>query len=350
MQVGILGWPSSGKSTLFSALTGRLEDRTRSSEPATAVVRVPDARVDRLSNIYTPRKTTHAEIVFVDPGADHTPGAAGRPTFPEPLLDAVRNVDALTLVVRDFEDPSVPRPPGSHDAARDLDSIEQELVLRDLERVEKRLERLRKEGNRPENHAEQALLETLQQHLEDERPLRETEWSADQAARMRGFQFLSLKPAVVVFNVDEDALGREASAPRERPGRAELRLCAKIECELIELDADERQQFLEQLGLQESARDAFVRTAYRLLDLVSFFTVGEDEVRAWPVRRGSSAPVAAGRIHSDLQKGFIRAEVIHYDDFVRVGSMSAAKTHGILRLEGKSYEVHDGDIMHVRHA
>jgi len=349
MQVGILGWPGSGKSTLFAALTGRVEDAGRLGDPSTAVIHVPDGRVDRLSSMYSPRKTTHAEVVFVDPGADRSPGA-GRPTFPEALLETLRSVDALALVVRDFENPSVPRPPGSKNAHDDLDSIEQELVLRDLERVEKRLERLRKEGNKPESRAEQALLEKLQQQLEEERPLREGEWSADEWARLRGFQFLSIKPAVVVFNVGEEALGRVADAANERPGRAELRLCAKIECELIELDTDERQQFLEQLGLEESARDAFVRTAYRLLDLVSFFTVGEDEVRAWPVRRGSTAPVAAGRIHSDLQKGFIRAEVIHYDDFIRVGSMSAAKADGVLRLEGKNYQVHDGDIMHVRHA
>lgn len=349
MQVGILGWPGSGKTTLFAALSGRLTDVARGHEPATAVIHVPDARVDRLSSMYSPRKTTHAEVVFVDPGADRSPGAE-RPTFPEPLLDALRNVDALALVVRDFEDPSVPRPPGSTTAARDLESIEQELILRDLERVEKRLARLAKEGNKPETAAERALLDKLKAHLEEERPLRESEWSQDQWVRLRGFQFLSLKPAVVVFNVGEDALEREFASPEARPGRAALRLCAKIERELAELDEGERAEFLEQLGLREAARDAFVRTAYRLLDLVSFFTVGEDEVRAWPVRRGSTAPIAAGKIHSDLQKGFIRAEVIHYDDFVRVGSMSAAKADGILRLEGKGYEVQDGDIMHVRHA
>jgi GTP-binding protein YchF len=349
MQVGILGWPGSGKSTLFAALTGRVEDLARIHEAATAVIHVPDARVERLAAMYSPRKTTHAEVVFVDPGADRSP-CFERPSFPEPLLEAVRNVDALALVVRDFDDPSVPRPPGSATAERDLESIEQELILRDLERVEKRLERLRKEGNRPEGAAERALLEKLQGHLEGERPLRETEWSRDQWARLRGFQFLSVKPAVVVFNVGEGDIGREVSPAAERTGRAVLPLCAKIECELVELEAGERAQFLEQLGLTESARDAFVRTAYRLLDLVSFFTVGEDEVRASPVRRGSTAPVAAGKIHTDLQKGFIRAEVIHYDDFTRVGSMSAAKADGVLRLEGKNYQVQDGDIMHVRHS
>lgn len=349
MQVGILGWPGSGKSTLFAALTGRVGDKAHVSEPATAVIHVPDTRVERLAEMYSPRKTTHAEVVFVDPGAERSPGRE-RPSFPEPLLEAVRNVDALALVVRDFDAPSVPRPRGSTTAAADLESIEQELILRDLERVERRLERLRKEGNRPENAAERALLETLREHLEDERPLRETQWSRDQWARLRGFQFLSIKPAVVVVNVGEGDIGREVSADGERPGRAVLQLCAKIECELVELEPGERQQFLEQLGLSESARDAFVRTAYRLLDLVSFFTVGEDEVRAWPVRRGSTAPVAAGKIHTDLQKGFIRAEVIHYDDLTRVGSMSAAKASGILRLEGKNYQVQDGDIVHVRHA
>ena len=349
MQVGILGWPGSGKSTLFAALTGRVEDTGRATEAATAVIHVPDERIDRLSDMFSPRKTTHAEVVFVDPGADRSPGA-DRPTFPEPLLEAVRGVDALALVVRGFENPGVPRPRGSVSAERDLDSIEQELILRDLERVEKRLERLKKEGNKADNAAERVLLERLQLQLEAERPLRETAWAPQDLARMRGFQFLSVKPAVVVCNIGEEQIGEAPRSLPEQPGRAVLHLCARLECELAELDADERAQFLEQLGLAEAARDAFVRTAYRLLELVSFFTVGEDEVRAWPVSRGSTAPVAAGKIHSDLQKGFIRAEVIHYDDFIRVGSMAAAKADGVLRLEGKNYHVQDGDIMHVRHA
>jgi GTP-binding protein YchF len=253
-------------------------------------------------------------------------------------------------VVRAFEAADVPRHPGSASAEEDLLRLEEELILRDLERVEKRLQRLHKEGKKSENALECQLLEKLQRFLEAERPLREGNWSEEEATRLRGFQFLSLKPVLVVMNVDEGALDQAPAPGEARRGRRDLTFSARIEKELAELDAHEQREFLEQLGLQRPAREVFLRSAFELLDLLSFFTVGEDEVRAWPVRRGSTAPVAAGKIHSDLQKGFIRAEVIHYDEFVRLGSLSAARSQGLLRLEGKQYEVQDGDILHVRHA
>ncbi|HZM16582.1 MAG TPA: DUF933 domain-containing protein [Candidatus Krumholzibacteria bacterium] len=346
MRVGFLGLQGAGKSTLFAAVAGRAPGRG-TAPTATGVVRVPDARVERLSALFAPAKTTFAEIVFLDPAVER--GADG-PVLPEPMLAAVRDVDVLVLVVRAFEAPEVPRPRGSVSASADLQCLEEELVLRDLERVDTRLRRLTKEGKKPETAAERQLLEKVRTALESEIPLREGAWSEAEQVRLRGFQFLSLKPALVVWNVGEEDLQAPPPLPETRPGRQALVLSARIESELAALEAAERQEYLASLGLVEEARDAFVRRAFHLLDLICFFTVGEDEVRAWQVRRGAQAPEAAGKIHSDLQKGFIRAEVIHYDEFLRVGSLGAAREQGVLRLEGKQYVVQDGDIMHVRHS
>ena len=349
MRVGFLGLQGAGKSTLFAAVAGggRLPGRGTPQTAAAGVVRVPDARVERLSAIFSPAKTTFAEIVFLDPAVER--GADG-PALPEPMLAAVRDVDVLVLVVRAFAAPEVPRARGSVSAALDLQCLEEELVLRDLERADTRLRRLTKEGKKSETAVERQLLERVRAALESEMPLREMPWSEAEQVRLRGFQFLSLKPVLLVWNVGEEELQVPPPLPEVRPWRQALVLSARIESELAALDAAERQEYLTSLGLAEEARDAFVRRAFHLLDLICFFTVGEDEVRAWPVRRGASAPEAAGKIHSDLQKGFIRAEVIHYDEFLRVGSFSAAREQGVLRLEGKQYEVQDGDIMHVRHA
>lgn len=344
MELGLIGLSRSGKTTLFGALTG-LVAAAGARPSQTAVVKVPDPRLDRLSSMFNPRKTTPAEIVFVDPGGERLESAE-RTAFPEALANALRNVDALVFVVRDFENPSVPRPLGSTGPAADLETLDQELVLRDLSLIDRRLERLRKEKKTPENAIELALLEQALAHLDTARPLRELGWSEDSINRLRGFQFLSLKPALVVLNVGEDAL--EGGAETTLAGRPALRLCARLEREIAELPATEQREYLAQMGLQEPARDRFVRAAYQLLDLVSFFTVGEDEVRAWPVRAASTALVAAGKIHSDIARGFIRAETIHYDDFVRLGSLQAAKAQGMLRLEGKEYAVRDGDILHFR--
>ena len=350
MRIGFLGLSGSGKSTLFAAIEGRGRIATsRAPETRTGVVRVPDSRVDHLSAIFSPRKTTYAEIAFVDPSGERGPDEP-RGALSEAVLAAVRAVDALVLVVRAFADQGTAGAAGCAAAAADLQRLEDELMLRDLERVEARLQRLQKEGKKTDTAAERTLLERLHQELESEHPLREIDWTEDQLVRLRGFQFLSLKPALVVVNIGEADLGERLPLPEERPGRHVLALSAHLEHELAALEPAERREYLDHLGLVEGAQGVFVRGAFRLLDLISFFTVGEDEVRAWPVRRGAPAPVAAGKIHSDLQKGFIRAEVIHYDDFVRVGSLGAARTQGLLRLEGKNYEVRDGDIMHVRHA
>lgn len=348
MELGLVGLSRSGKTTLFSALSGLPMTALAGSRTAhTAAIKVPDPRIDRLSAIFNPRKTTYAEVTFVDPGGDRLE-TAERVPFPESQANALRNVDALVFVVRAFDDPSVPLAAGSSGPVSDLESLEQELVLRDLSLVDRRLERLRKEHGKPENAAEQVLLEQALPHLDAARPLRELGWTADQLARLRGFQFLSLKPALVVWNVGEGDLAAGGAPPAALAGRPVLRLCAQIEREISELPEAEQAEFLQQLGLERPARDVFIRSGYEILQLLSFFTVGEDEVRAWPVRDGSTALVAAGKIHSDIQRGFIRAEAIHYDDFVRLGSLTAAKAQGQLRLEGKEYRVRDGDILHFR--
>ena len=349
MELGLVGLLRSGKTTLFSALTGQgLDLEAGARQTHTAVIKVPDPRVDRLAEIFQPRKTTYAEVTFVDPAPERT-DAPERAPLSEATVNVLRNVDALVMVVRAFEDPSVSRPPGGGDPVSDVQSVEQELVLRDLGLVEKRLERLRKERGKPESAAEAALLEQVLSHLDAARPLRDLPWTEEQQVRLRGFQFLSQKPLLVVLNIgEEDLAAPERVATRGLEGRATLLLSAKIEREIAELPRAEQGPFLQQLGLAAPARDVFLRRAYELLQLVSFLTVGEDEVRAWPVRRGSTALVAAGKIHSDIQRGFIRAEAIHYDDFVPLGSMSAAKAQGVLRLEGKEYRVRDGDILHFR--
>jgi hypothetical protein len=349
MELGLVGLARAGKTTLFSALTGQSLEASSGRGAHTAVIKVPDPRIDHLSQMFSPRKTTFAEVTFVDAGGGDRQETGERVPFPEALANALRNVDALVHVVRAFDDPSVPPSPGSTTPAGDVENIEQELVLRDLSLVERRLERLRKEKGKPENALEQAQLEQALAHLDTARPLRELGWNEEQRARMRGFQFLSLKPALVVLNIGEADLGGADRGPMAGlESYRVLQLCARVEREISELDASEQAEFLQQMGLERPARDVFIRSAYGLLELISFFTVGEDEVRAWPVQAGSSAWVAAGKIHSDIQRGFIRAEAIHYDDFVRLGSLAAAKTQGQLRLEGKEYRVRDGDILNFR--
>ncbi len=349
MELGLIGLARSGKTTLFGALTGLPVDSGGGRQSHTAVVKVPDPRIDRLTALFKPKKTTFTEVTFVDPAVERHEAGGERVAFPETTANALRNVDALVHVARAFTDPSVPMPPGVSGPAAEVEAVEQELVFRDLAMIDKRLERMRKERGKPENAIEQPLLEQALAHLDTGRPLRDIGWTEEQQSRLRGYQFLSSKPALVVLNIGEDDLASPgAPVPAGLEGFRTLRLCAKVEREIAELPRDEQREFLQQMGLTETARDVFVRATYELLQLLSFFTVGEDEVRAWPVRAGSSAWVAAGKIHSDIQRGFIRAEAIHYEEFLRCGSLAAAKSQGVLRLEGKEYRVRDGDILHFR--
>ncbi|HVP67135.1 MAG TPA: DUF933 domain-containing protein [Anaeromyxobacteraceae bacterium] len=344
MKAGLVGYAQTGKTTLFNALTGLHKGGAGGRQVHLGVIRVPDARVDALAAAYRPRKTTFAEVAFVD-----VPGPPGKGTgLDADALRALAEVDAFCLVVRSF-----PAPDGTPPApVREIADFDAELVLYDLAIVEKRLDRLRKEQHR--GTGEYHELERIHAQLDAGRPLRAMEWSAAEEKELAHFQFLSRRPLLVVVNVPEADAAAAAdpgvvAAARER-GAEVLSLCAAVEAEIAELDPAEQPEFLRSLGLAEPARDRFIRAVYHLLDLISYFTVGEDEVRAWTIRRGDRAPRAAGRIHSDLERGFIRAEVLHYDDFVASGGEAKARQEGKLRLEGKEYVVRDGDIMNIRHS
>jgi GTP-binding protein YchF len=347
MKVGIAGFPRSGKTSIFNALTGQHADVGGFSEPGKVhlgSIKVPDARIDKLSEIFQPKKTTYAEMIFVDfPAAAE---AAGSHALDTATLTQMRESDALVQVVRGFADTisgDAPNP------LRDLANFKSELLLSDLVLIEKRLERLKKEKGKEQ---ERVLLERCKAFLDGERPLRQLDLSTEEATSIAGFGFLSRRPVMVVLNVGEDDVANDMpSAVAEFLKMEDLEglvLSGKIEMEIAALEADDRQAFLEDLGLKATARERFIRAAYELLDQISFLTSGEDEVRAWTIKRGTHAVKAAGKIHSDIERGFIRAEVVHYDDFVQYGSDAKCREHGKLRLEGKEYVVKDGDIVHFR--
>lgn len=354
MEIGIVGLRASGKTTLFNLLTG-LEEHTGgySTESHVGMARVPDERLDRLSALFSPRKTTPATVRYVDvPGlsAEESRGAALD-------LPQLRTMDALMVVLRAFDHPEVSAAEGAPEPLRDLATIEGEFLISDQLVVEKRLERLAKDimkRKSPELLAEQSVLERCLAALEEERPLRELELSPDERRILRGFTFLSLKPLLVVVNVDEGAVGEDVlTGPgwdqwRQRPAVQLISVCATLEGELAELEDEEAAAFMEEMGLADRALDRILTASFRLLGLISFFTVGEDECRAWPVRRGTPAVEAAGAIHSDIQRGFIRAEVVRWDELLAEGSLAACRQKGTLRLEGKTYEVQDGDVIHFR--
>ena len=353
MQLGILGFPKVGKTTLFNILTAshQATDKFASSRQTNVgVAQVPDARLVQLRDLFRPKKYTPATVEYVDiPGIRKGEGAESLD------LGKLRTVDALVHVVRAFEDPELPHPQGGVDPARDLENLELELVLADHELVERRLERLaqsQKRGLKPEEERERDLLAgTVLPALEAERPLRAVELSAEDERRLRGFQLLSAKPMLVVLNVGEGDLGGADAGTlgwRERPRSEAVVVSAPFEQEVAGLAPEEQRELLAGLGLAEPSLDRVIRASYHLLGLISFFTVGEDEVRAWTLRRGAHARDAAGAIHSDIERGFIRAEVVEWDELVRRGTLAACRAAGSLRLEGKEYEVRDGEVMHFR--
>jgi GTP-binding protein YchF len=342
MKAGLVGYTQTGKTTLFNALTGQSAQTGAGGRSENiGTIKVPDNRIDELSSIFKPKKTIYAEVVFVD-----VPGPRGKGGgFDGGTLASLREADALVLVLRDFPGPDGASP----DPVRELDDFESELILNDLLVVERRLERLKKENAAT---AERAALDRCFQALSSEQALRQLDLGPDEERAIASFAFLSRRPVLVVLNtVESDAAAQVPDelvrATRDR-GLGVMSACAEIEAEIAALDPHEQKDFLADLGLQEAASARLIRSAYSLLDYVSFFTVGEDEVRAWTVRRGSKAPRAAGRVHSDIERGFIRAEVMKYDDFIQVGSEAKMKTLGKLRVEGKEYVVEDGDIMHFR--
>lgn len=334
MKIGLVGFAASGKTSVFSALTGA---EAGGGKGALGTVHVPDARVDRLSAMWTPRKTTYAEITF----EDFPPGSFAARSIAAAVLGEMRTLDVLAEVVDAFSE-------GMETAAAKAEAFHAELLLGDLGIVEKRLERLTREKGRA---GEKELLERCREGLESDQELRQLDLAEAEQEMLSGFQFLTLKPRIVVVNAAESDANSDAPAVRARASAHGLEvvvMSAPLEAELARLAPVERSEFLSDYGLESGARERFIATCYSLLDLITFLTAGEDEVRAWPIRRGTSAVNAAAKIHSDIARGFIRAEVIAYDDYISLGSEAACRQAGKLKMQGREYVMKDGDVVHFR--
>jgi GTP-binding protein YchF len=374
VKLAIIGLSNSGKTTIFNALTGQNADvtiyPTVSGEPNLGVVKVPDYRINRLAEIYSPKKITYATVEYIDYiGLTKGDVAQNRKVF-----DLIKDADAIVHVVRAFKDDAVLHPMNNVDPARDVEALEIELIFGDLELVEKRIERMEegiRKGKKP-NDAEKSLLLKCKDALEKEIPLRNISFDDEEQKAMKHLQFVSTKPEVVVLNVGEKDLNTKRGhelldkakeyfeskykdqllvtepALSLSKGYSLLSLCGKIEMEIAQLNPDEAKVFLDDLGITEPALNKLIHVSYDLLGLISFLTCGEDEVRAWTIDKGANAQKAAGKIHSDIERGFIRAEVINFEDFISCGDMATARDRGLLRLEGKGYEVRDGDIINFR--
>ncbi len=358
MKIAIIGLANAGKTTIFNALTGQnLETTvypTMSAEPHMGVVKVPDVRIDKLAEIYRPKKITYATVEYVD----YIGLTKGDMDQNRKVFDLIKDADAIVHVVRGFADEKVVHPLESLDARRDAETLELEMVFGDLELVDKRLQRMdegMKRGKKPDETEKRVLLK-CKDALEQEKPLRDIAFSEEEEKSMRHLQFMSIKPEVTALNISEGDLNTEGASQQI----AELQsfyqgkqvkvisLCGKIEMEIAQLSLNEARAFLDDLGIEEPALNKLIHVSYDLLGLISFLTCGEDEVRAWTISKGLSAQHAAGKIHSDIERGFIRAEVVSYNDFIAQGGMSGAREKGQLRLEGKTYEVRDGDIINFR--
>jgi len=360
MKTGIIGLPQVGKTSLFQILTKAHLSAPAHSNPREAhigVAKVPDDRLDRLATLYNPKKLTHTSVEYVDVGA------IGQDALKESAyIGHLRQVDALAHVVRVFDDPAIAHV-GQIDPLRDIKNVEFDLMVSDLGQVEKRLERLEKDLKKmktPDLEKEFELLTRAKAHLESEKPLREISMTPEDKKRIRGFMFLSEKPILYVLNIGESSeLGKqldEAVAKYKitevaaRANAGATAICGKVEAELSEMSDADAAEFLSSYGLNESGLTRLIRTTYQLLGLISFFTAGEDECRAWQIPANTRAQEAAGAIHSDLEKHFIRAETIRWDQLLEAGSEANARAKGTLRLEGKDYIVQDGDVMHIRHS
>ncbi len=359
MKAGIIGFRQVGKTTLFKILTKAQVETLKYSggkaEPHVGIATVPDQRLDDLSALFKPKKTIHAEVEYID-----VAGLVKGESADAVQLGNLKNVDALVHVVRAFLDDTLPHSEGTIDPRRDISNFELELLLSDLAILEKRIERLEKDIKKLKNpllKKELELLKSCKGWLEQEKPLRAMELGEEEQKMLRGFMFLSEKPILHVLNLsdsdasrmDQTISGFQLDTLASWPNVGLTAVCGKIEAELVDLSGEEAQLFLADYGLRESGLDRLIRVTYRLLGLISFFTVGEDECRAWTIKQGTSALKSAGVIHSDIERCFIRAEVIHYDKLLELGSLAAARDRGLLRMEGKGYIVQDGDIINFRH-
>lgn len=355
MQTGIIGLPQVGKTTLFRILTkAHLDAKAGASATHVGVAKVPEPRLLELAKLYNPKKITYATVQYVDLGGMQKERVRDS-------LASLREVDAVMHVIRVFDDPSVPHAAGSIDPLRDATNLELELILSDHDQITRRLERLEKDLKKksdPVLVAEKNVLEKCKAHLEAEKPLRELELTAEERKPIGGFLFLSARPVLFVLNLGDDEADKmdsaverhKLSALQGRPNAAVVAVCGRLEVELAEMEEAEAAELLASYGLKEPGLNRLIRATYDLMGLIQFFTAGEPEVRAWTIRKGSTAQKAAGAIHSDIEKGFIRAEVVKWSDLLAAGSMAAAKEKAQVRLEGKEYIVQEGDVILFRHS
>jgi len=360
MQIGIVGLPYSGKTTIFQTITETHLDTNalQRRDANISMVKVQDERLDKLTSIFNPKKKVNATIEIIDM-VGMQKGDHSSQSFTANFLSKVKTNNALIHVVRAFKDETVPHVEGSIDVLRDIRILEEELIFADMAFIENRLQKLEKEATKPKNKEialkEKEIMIKWNEALQNEIPLRELEMTEDEIKLMKNYQPLTAKPLLIAINLDEDEIANSRaiieSIKKEVKGE-NIRIepfFAKIEMELVQLESEEKQMFMEEYGIKESALSRLITSAYDLMGLQSFFTVGEDECRAWTIHKGFNAQQAAGVIHTDFYNKFIRAEVVSYEDFVKYGSFAACREHGVFRLEGKEYIVQDGDILHVRH-
>jgi ribosome-binding ATPase len=355
LQTGIIGLPQVGKTTLFRILTkANVEGKSGSSATHVGVAKVPEPRLVELAKLYNPKKITNATVQYVDLGGMQKERVRDS-------LASLREVDAILHVIRVFDDPSVPHAAGSIDPLRDATNLELELILSDHDQITRRLERVEKDLKKKSDPVlvlEKNVLEKCKAHLEAEKPLRELELTAEEKKPIGGFLFLSARPVLFVLNLGDEEAGEletaverhKLSALQGRPNAAVVAVCGRLEAELAEMDEAEAAELLASYGLKEPGLNRLIRATYDLMGLIQFFTAGEPEVRAWTIRKGSTAQKAAGAIHSDIEKGFIRAEVVKWSDLLEAGSIAAAKEKAQVRLEGKEYVVQEGDVILFRHS